>query len=78
MFMTIICFFNKVEYAFCRMAVEAMACGCQGITNDRVGANSWPDPIKASQVANDEFWRVVKDIPDKPNRRRVSRLFGFL
>ncbi len=60
-------------HAFCRMVVEAQACGCQVITNSRVGAVSWPDPLDASRKANDEFWRMVADRPEQPNSRRLSR-----
>lgn len=46
-------------HAFGRIVVEAMACGCQTITNDRVGAMSWKDPVAASRRSNQEFWAAV-------------------
>lgn len=58
-------------HAFGRMVVEALSCGCHVITNDRVGALSWPDPILASQRANEMFWAMVADRPAKPNPLRV-------
>lgn len=61
-------------HGFSRLTVEAMACGCRVITNSRVGALSWPDPIRASQSANDEFWAMISDRPAKPNPRRFSKL----
>lgn len=63
-------------HAFCRMVVEAQACGCQVITNSRVGSMSWDDPIAASQIANKEFWNMVYDRPERPNPRRFNR-FAF-
>ncbi len=61
-------------HAFGRIAVEALACGCQIITNNRVGATSWPDPIEASQESNEQFWKMIQDRPDRPNPRRLHRL----
>ena len=61
-------------HAFGRLAVEAMACGCKVITNDRVGALSWPDPLKASDEANRAFWAMATCRPEKPNPRRFNRL----
>lgn len=46
-------------HAFGRIAVEAMACGCRVLASDRVGAMSWPDPIQASQEANEKFWSLI-------------------
>lgn len=46
-------------HAFGRIVVEAMACGCRTITNDRVGALSWKDPVAASRRSNQEFWLAV-------------------
>lgn len=46
-------------HAFGRVVVEAMACGCRVIASERVGALSWPDPLRASQEANQLFWQVV-------------------
>jgi len=50
-------------HAFGRLAVEAMACGCKVITNNRVGAMSWPDPLAASRESDMAFWKVVTDRP---------------
>lgn len=61
-------------HAFCRMVVEAKACGCQVITNDRVGAMSWPDPVAASLKANEQFWSMVAERPERPNPRRFRRM----
>ncbi len=61
-------------HAFGRMAVEALACGCRIITNNRVGALSWPDPINASQRSNEMFWEMVANRPNRPNPRRFNRL----
>jgi glycosyltransferase involved in cell wall biosynthesis len=61
-------------HAFCRLVVEAQACGCKVITNDRVGAMSWPDPVAASNKANGEFWRMVADRPARPNPGRLRRM----
>lgn len=49
----------KMLHAFCRVVPEALSCGCQMITNDRVGAMSWSDPISAAQSANQKFWEMV-------------------
>ncbi len=59
-------------HGFGRLAVEALACGCQVITNNRVGAMSWDDPIVASQNANHDFWAMVNDRPTLPNQRRLN------
>ena len=61
-------------HAFGRLAVEALACGCRVITNERVGAMSWPDPIAASRKAHTTFWAMVTRRPQKFNPRRLSRL----
>ncbi len=61
-------------HAFCRMVVEAQACGCQVITNNRVGAMSWDDPIEASRNANEQFWSMIANRPKHPNQKRLSRL----
>ena len=47
-------------HAFGRIAVEALACGCRLLANDRVGALSWPDPLEATRCANEEFWNMVQ------------------
>jgi len=59
-------------HAFGRLAVEAMACGCRVITNERVGAMSYPDPITASQDSNVAFWAVIADRPNRLNPRRFT------
>jgi hypothetical protein len=46
-------------HAFGRIAVEAMCCGCRVLASDRVGAMSWPDPQRAAETANDDFWAMV-------------------
>jgi len=46
-------------HAFGRVAVEAMACGCEVLASERVGALSWKDPLAATRRANREFWRMV-------------------
>ncbi len=48
-------------HAFGRVAVEALACGCELLASERVGALSWPDPIDACRRANDAFWRILRD-----------------
>ena len=53
-----------------RLAIEALACGCRVITNDRVGTMSWADPLEAARVANRTFWEVIADRPNRPNPRR--------
>jgi len=60
-------------HAFGRLVVEAMACGCQVITNNRVGAMSYSDPIAASRNSNAAFWRIVARRPLRPNRQRMSK-----
>ena len=57
-------------HAFGRLVVEAMACGCQVITNNRVGAMSYSDPIAASRDSNDMFWSIIARRPLWPNLRR--------
>jgi hypothetical protein len=49
----------RMFHAFGRLAVEAMACGCRVISNHKVGALSWPDPIEASREANKLFWKFL-------------------
>ena len=51
----------QMFHAFGRLAVEALACGCQLISNDKVGALSWPDPIGSSRGANELFWKFLLD-----------------
>lgn len=46
-------------HAFGRIAVEALACGCQVLASERVGAMSWPDPLQASSEANRKFWSLI-------------------
>jgi len=46
-------------HAYGRVAVEAMACGCEVLASERVGALSWKDPLAASRRANREFWEMV-------------------
>jgi len=60
-------------HALGRLSIEAMACGCQVITNNRVGAMSWPDPVAASRNSNAAFWHVVTQRPLWPNCRRAGR-----
>jgi len=55
-----------------RLAIEALACGCKVITNDRVGAMSWPDLLGSSHRANDDFWLAILDRPVRPNPRRFT------
>jgi glycosyltransferase involved in cell wall biosynthesis len=62
-------------HAFARLAVEAMSCGCEVLTNERVGAMSWPDPLQACRESNARFWKMVTDAPRHPNRRRLRRGF---
>lgn len=49
----------KILHAFGRVAVEAMACGCEVITNDRVGAISWENPMEESKKAPGKFWQTI-------------------
>ncbi len=65
-------------HAFGRIAVEALACGCRLITNDRVGAVSWSDPIEASKESSKKFWNVVVSTDYKKgiNLKR-KRFFHF-
>lgn len=49
----------RMLHSFGRVAVEALACGCKLLNNDRVGALSWPDPVTASKNANTLFWDTV-------------------
>ncbi len=57
-------------HAFGRLVVEAMACGCHVITNNRVGAMSYSDPVAVCQKSNDAFWSIVTRRPRIPNWRR--------
>jgi hypothetical protein len=57
-------------HAFGRLVVEAMACGCKVITNSRVGAMSYDDPVEACRKSNDAFWEIVQQRPLRPNFRR--------
>ncbi len=65
----------SILHAGGRLAVEAMACGCQVIANERVGAMSWPDLLSSSQDALDTFWEVVAARPARPNPRRFGGLY---
>jgi hypothetical protein len=40
--------------------VEALACGCQVLASERVGALSFDDPLAASREANARFWGVIE------------------
>ena len=62
-------------HAFARLTVEAMSCGCRVLTNERVGAMSWLDPLQACRESNARFWEMVTDIPEHGNRRRLQRRF---
>lgn len=64
-------------HAFGRLVVEALACGCRVITNERVGAMSWPDPLAASRGSDKKFWAVVSERPERPNPRRSLRGYLF-
>ena len=64
-------------HAFGRLVAEAMACGCRVITNNRVGAMSYSDPVAACQKSNDAFWSIVTDRPRRPNWRRFLLLNGI-
>ena len=64
-------------HSFGRMAVEAIACGCKLITNNRVGAMSYPDPVAASKTAIADFWRIILNPPAKPNPMRRHRAWRF-
>ncbi|MBF0381037.1 MAG: hypothetical protein HQL69_08460 [Magnetococcales bacterium] len=46
-------------HPFCRMAVEAIACGCKVIHSNRVGAFTFGDPVQASRKSNTLFWKMV-------------------
>ncbi len=65
----------RMLHAFGRLAIEAMACGCEVITNERVGAMSWPDPLAACRKSDEVFWELVGQRPKAPNPRR--RLWGW-
>jgi hypothetical protein len=64
-----------ILHAFARLVVEAMACGCQVITNDRVGATSYDDPVSACRNSNTLFWDIIRRPPLWRNHRRF---FGKL
>ncbi len=49
-------------HAFGRLAVEALACGCQVLTNGRVGAFTWPDPVAAARRARSDFWAMIQEM----------------
>jgi MoaA/NifB/PqqE/SkfB family radical SAM enzyme len=61
----------RMLHAFGRLAAEALACGCRVITNERVGAMSYDDPVGAAKESTDRFWEWVLDRPARPNRRRL-------
>jgi hypothetical protein len=46
-------------HAFGRVVIEALACGCELLASERVGAMSWPDPLAACRRSNEDFWRMV-------------------
>lgn len=58
-------------HAFGRVVVEALACGCRVLASERVGALSWPDPVRASQEANAQFWQVLRDGMDHKTPART-------
>ena len=60
-------------HAFGRLAAEAMACGCEVITNGRVGAMSYSDPIEASRNSDAAFWDIIRQRPEHPNPQRMRR-----
>jgi len=62
----------RMLHAFGRLVVEAMACGCKVITNNRVGAMSYPDPLLASRNSDKMFWETVMQRPDRLNPRRFA------
>jgi len=64
----------RMLHGFGRLAVESLACGCRVITNNRVGAMSWPDPLAASQESNAAFWDMVTRRPPSPNPRRSNSM----
>lgn len=59
-------------HAFGRLAAEAMACGCEVLASDRVGAMSWDDPVAACREANDRFWTMVEQVTAASNPRRAK------
>ena len=59
-------------HAFGRLAVEAIACGCQLLASERVGALSWPDPLAACDDSNARFWEMVTNNPGRPNPMRLA------
>ncbi len=61
----------RMLHAFGRLAVEALACGCRVITNERVGAMSYDDPVGAAKESAGRFWEMVLDRPARPNIRRL-------
>jgi glycosyltransferase involved in cell wall biosynthesis len=64
-------------HAFGRLAAEALACGCKLLSNGRVGALSWPDPLAASRAGEAAFWNAVA-LRQPPAKRSWSRLIGLL
>ena len=60
-------------HAFGRLVAEAMACGCRVITNNRVGAMSYDDPVAACRNSNAAFWRMITRRPLWPNRQRLQK-----
>lgn len=48
----------KMFHAFGRVFVEAKACGCRVLSNERVGAKSYWFPMRACRMANRQFWRL--------------------
>lgn len=59
-------------HAFGRLAAEALACGCEVLASDRVGAMSWTDPVAACGESNERFWEMVRTVPAASNPRRVK------
>jgi hypothetical protein len=48
-----------------RVVIEAALCGCNLITNDHVGATSFPFDISDSsnfQNATEEFWEAIEGL----------------
>lgn len=61
-------------HAFGRLAAEALACGCRVLASNRVGAFSWPDPLKACKESNDLFWSMIGDVNKQSKTRFFSRI----
>lgn len=51
----------RMYHAFGRLAVEALACGCRVVANDRVGALTFEDPLREAVRANKAFWNVIQE-----------------